>query len=68
MSTLNYIVCEPISFVGGPWRAPAEMAEFVLGRVVTVLYRSLQLLLILELPLSPAFKFGRYLEHDSRSP
>jgi len=38
MSRLKYLVRDLISFVGGPWRATADL---VLGRVVTMLYRSL---------------------------
>ena len=37
MSRLNYLVRDPISFVGGPWRATADL---VLEHVVTMLYRS----------------------------
>jgi len=36
MSRLNLLVRDPISFVGGPWRATAHL---VLGRVVSMLYR-----------------------------
>ena len=37
MSRLNFLVRDPISFVGGPWRATDDP---VFGRVVTKLYRS----------------------------
>jgi len=37
-SRLNYLDRDPISFVGGPWRATADLVR---GRVVTILYRSL---------------------------
>jgi len=36
MSRLNFLVRDPISFVGGPWRA---MADLVLGRVINMLHR-----------------------------
>jgi len=36
MSRLNYLVRKPISFVGGPWRATADLVR---GRVVTMPYR-----------------------------
>jgi len=35
---LNYVVRDPISFVGGPWRT---MADLVGGCVVIMLYRYL---------------------------
>jgi len=37
VSRLNYLVRDLILFVGGPWRATADL---VLGRVVTMLYHS----------------------------
>jgi len=37
MSRLNYLVRDPISFVGGTWRATANLVR---GRVFTMLYRS----------------------------
>jgi len=36
MSRLNYLVRDPISFAGFPWRTTANL---VLGRVFTILYR-----------------------------
>ena len=35
MSRLNFLVRDPISFVGGPWRATADLVH---GRVVTMLH------------------------------
>jgi len=36
MSRLNFLVRDPISFVGGPWRATADLVH---ERVVTMLHR-----------------------------
>jgi len=36
MSRLNYLVRDPISFVGSLWRATANLVS---GRVFTMLYR-----------------------------
>jgi len=37
MSRLNYLVRDPISLVGFPWRTTANLVR---GRVFTMLYRS----------------------------
>jgi len=63
MSRLNSFVRDPISFVGGPWRATADL---VLGRVATILYRSSRSLRVTHIGGGLSF-FLMCLENESQS-